>query len=1344
MKILAFCFFPAFVPIANGGQSRLFNFYRALSKNYNITLITSTHIGQQEEVVRHGVNFIERRIPKDNFFIENWGKLEKFSGGGDLSAPTIAACASYPTLLHRAYLEEYEDADIIFHDFPFMIGYDIFAGLDDKPRVYNAHNCESLLYRELHPGKKSKIIHNIVQSSEERILRLADLVLYCNEDDLEFFYLLEPESRFESLYVPNGMTPLDLQISQKKNKNHCFNAVFMGSGHPPNVDAANFIVNELAKKLPDIYFHFIGSCLEESDYALNVIRHGVVDENEKKRLLAHADIALNPMKNGSGSNVKVLDYFSYGIPVLSSVFGMRGINALPNIHFIEASIDQFDSALRNALNFKEKLYVIGEAGKEFALQNYTWDAIVKPVPGYLNRIVNEKKQKKSKFVLALNDYDSFAGIGGGGTRTRGLYDAVSNWCPVIFICFSDDGKIGSRSYKNKINVINIPKTIEHVFETESINSQFHISANDIVVSRHATKNFWLTNVYRVLRRLARIVVIEHCYLVDLPFAFKDRFVYSSHNNEIELKGKLLEWHPLKNELLNEVKRVEKLAVENSAITIAVSYEDALSLMKNKVSSGPVIIVRNGAEPIERNGLFFQELKKIKNKINKPAVVFMGSAHMPNVESAQFIVKELASKNSDINFNFIGSVCDSIQNPPINVICWGIVDDVMKNAILESCDLALNPMFSGSGSNVKLADYIGNGLFVVTTKFGIRGYPSSVNEHIAIASESDFSVVLKLKLEDPCVSEPKAKEERRLFFEKELSMKSIANSFVSSLKRIESSKKRILYVAYRYTYPPLGGAEVNIEKFIRALDESDKYSIDVVAPEISGIHNQMRFSESYSFDSNLSAPVGLLNVRFARFPINTPSVDLINSHLLNAWSTQPRLELFLNKKLQDNYDISGLTWGWSYPEGKKPHIMRWAFTECGIFLNTASIIVLEGFVNDSVVITIYNNENIITGPTVIDGHFSLSFKSPPGEVCLISSAQKINTDPRPLAMRISKIMLNNKELDLSKPTLLESCLSILPPSESFQLFHEAANSTRTLNDICLAYNRGPWSDGLESYIKEHVNDYDLVITHNHIFRPAAIAIEEAKRKNIPSILIPHAHLDDDFYHFPDFLKVACNATLVLAAPRKACDFLAEQGCNVRYMPAGCDVSESFVENDVSDFYKAYKSNRPFLLVLGRKSGSKGYIQIIDAIQRINEEGIDLQAVLIGPDDDGVLIDDANVVYLGRQSRSVVRGALMECSALCNMSVSESFGIVLLEAWMAGKAVIVNESCAAFHDMAIDNVNALFANFHTLKDKIKMLLSNPLMAKELASNGMKQVHKFDWNIVNNKFLNEVNNILENLEY
>ena len=1311
----------------------MFNFYRAMSRWHQITLLTSTHIGVQEEVIQHGLNFVERRIPKDNHFVQRWVELEPYSGGGDLSAPTIAACGRLPTLMHQAYLEEYEKADIIFHDFPFTLNYDLFAGIDQKPRVYNAHNCETLLYLQLHPGDKSKPIQELVRASEQRMLENADLVLYCNEGDLDAFRALAPDAGFDAVYAPNGMTPIAVSHSPLDSKNEVFRAVFMGSGHPPNVQAAEFIVCTLASAFPDVIFDMIGSCLPQGNYPSNLIRHGVVDDAAKMRILSRADIALNPMTEGSGSNVKVLEYLAYGIPVLSTSFGMRGIHALAGTHYLETTLDHTTQALQQAMNDAASLIAVGAVGKALALDKYTWDAIARPVAAHVEALVGLKKRNgPQRFVLALNDYDSFSGIGGGGTRTRGLYEAVQAWSPVVFVSFSSDGSIGARRHDAGITVINVPKMPEHIAELARINSLFHISADDIIASRHCKTNPWLTAVYKVLRQSARCIVIEHCYLADLPQSWSDRFVYSSQNNETDLKTRLLTWHPLRDELLADVERVERLAVEHSAATIAVAQEDAASLMIGRSTAGPIIVVRNGAAAPATGVQVVRIQKTLQAKIGFRSVVFLGSAHMPNVDAAQFIVGQLAQQCPNIRFHLLGSVCDAVQQVPENVHLWGIVDELTKSAVMQSCALALNPMNTGSGSNVKLADYLGNGLFVITTEFGQRGYPASVREHLSVVSLDDFSESIQKALDDPSFFTITARNRRMMLFVRELDMRSIAQRFVVTLQSLEKPKKRVLDVAYRYVSPALGGAEVNIEKFVSALGNSGEFDVDVVAPEVSGIHNHLRFSETYTFDSDLGVPVDIPNVRFARFAADVPNQVQIDTQLRNAWAVQPSFERTVDEGLQKYYQESGLTWGWGYPEGEGASAARWAFTECGFFLHKATHIELEGYASQSVVITVYSGDSIIHAPRSINGPFSLSFQVKAGELRLVTSVPQSPVDPRPLAIRVSKLKLNGVPLGLSTPTLPQKHLSLLPAVQSFSMLDQAAETTRSAQGVRLTDGRGPWSDSLERFIADHVGDYDLVVTHNNVFRPAVVAIKEAKKQGVPSILIPHAHLDDDFYHFPDWLESARNASLVLAVPQAACDFLAEKGCNVRYLPAGCDALEPFSVADQVDFKNIHTLQRPFILVLGRKAGAKGYKEVIHAIDDLNQNGTDIQVVLIGPDDDGAPIVSPNAVYLGRQPRNVVRGALLSCIALCNMSSSESFGIVLLESWLAGKPVIVNANCAAFHDMAIDEVNALMVTVENLPQAIKRLISTPVLARKLADSGRRVVPRFNWDVVERDFV------------
>lgn len=1332
-KILAFSFFPAFVPPTNGGQSRLFNFYKALSERFEVTLLTSTHIGVEEEVVNHGVGFIERRIPKDQFFTDQWLGLSQFSGGGDLSGPCIAACGIYPTLLHQAYLEEYEKADVIIHDCPFTVEYDLFARCDDKLRIYNSYNCETQLYGKLHEGAKSQQIRELVYQAELHLLEVSDLLFYCSQDDLLEFREMAPAANFEAVYVPNGMTPMAGPKFNCEPDKGTYSAVFIGSDHLPNAHAAEFIVRVLAPRLPEVTFDIIGSCLLKGKYTPNVRRHGVVSDETKSRLLSQANLALNPMEFGSGSNVKVLDYLSYELPVLSTSFGMRGIQAEAGKEYLEELLEHFPEAIRMAVGNRDYLSAVAAAGNALALARYTWDAIAQSAADSIEKLAEAKAVTPLKrFVLALNDYDSFSGLGGGCTRTRGLYAAVSEWCPVVFVSFSGSGNLQARNHIEDITVINVPMGPDHLAELQCVNSQYNVSADDIIASRHCLGNPHLNIVYRVLRQSARCIVLEHCYMAGLPRAWGDRFVYSSQNNEIELKKRLLEWHPLKAELLQDVEGVERFVVECSAATIAVSREDAESLVRGKRTSGPVIVVRNGAAIPESGEAVARSQEALRGKIKQRSVVFLGSAHMPNVEAANFITERIAPQCRDVQFHLIGSVCGAIHNVPANVCLWGVVDDVTKSAVMQACSLAINPMLSGSGSNVKLADYLGNGLYVVTTDFGQRGYPTSILEHIEVVPVEQFAGAIRAVLGRSEHFLADARQERRVLFDRELAMQGLADRFVSTLQGLEGKRKRVLYVAYRYISPPQGGAEVNIDKFVSALGHSGQFDVDVVSPEISGIHNHMRFSETYSFERECSAPVDIPNVRFARFPADAPERALIDARLRIAWRAQPRFERAVSRRLANDYAVTGLAWGWGYPEVEVGRASRWAFAECGIFLPDPAQIHVAGYAPTPVVITAQSQGMVVAGPWAVEGNFRLDFHAVAGELEFSTSTPMQINDPRPIGFLVTSLAVACKAIDLATPTLVQRHLPGVAAETSFQILDQAAAETRAAQNVRLTDGRGPWSASLERFIADHVAEYDLVVTHNNVFRPAVVAIEEAKKYGVPSILIPHAHLDDDFYHFPDLLESAQNASLVLAVPKVAVDFLASKGCNARYLSAGCDTQEKFCLTDIDSFRQVYLSDKPFILVLGRKAGAKGYRKIINAVEQLNRAGIDLQVVLIGPDDDGVPVNTPSACYFGRQPRNVVRGALLSCIALCNMSTSESFGIVLLEAWLAGKPVIVNKACAAFHDLAIDRVNALMVGESELPEAIRELASHPELRARLAEEGASIVKHYDWLAVSESFV------------
>lgn len=1325
-RILVFSFFPAFVPPSNGGESRLFHFYRALSRHHQVTLLSSGYRDVAEERVVHGANFLERRIPKDDAFASKWAELAPFAAEADTSGPCIAAAGRCATLLHQAYLEEYERADIIIHDSPFTVDYDLFAGLDGKPRLYNAYNCETDLYRALHPEVKSAPLHQLVEDAERRLLERVDCVLYCNESDLASFECIAPGQRYETLFAPNGMLALaQMGATVQTDAARRPHALFMGSAHAPNVKAALFIAKELARQLPEVIFDIVGSCLPEGNYPSNVVRHGLVSPGEKGELLRRADVALNPMTEGSGSNVKVFDYFAHGLPVLSTEVGMRGVDAVDGIHYLSLELEAFPEVLGQWAQHYERLALIAAAGRQLAVERYTWDAITLPVARYCSEAASAANAE-SRPVLVLNDYNSFTAIGGGATRTRGLYAAVTDWAPVVFLCFSDNGELSVDRVRERIVVVSIPKTAKHQAELSRLNSLSPVAVDDVVAGIQAVENRLLLQVYAVLKENARAIVVEHPYLAAVPALFADRFVYSSQNNEAILKKRLFEPHPTVRHLAATVEMIERRAVERAAAVIAVSSEDAASLTRGVSTAGPLVVVRNGADT--PHAPESDDLQAVHAHIWPRSAVFLGSAHPPNTEAANFILRHLAPKLPDVQFNIVGSVCSSISaSTRSNVKLWGVLDDSRKAAVMQACSLAVNPMSSGSGSNVKLADFLGNGLYTVTTEFGRRGYPEVIVDHISVAALDHFVEAIRAAFVRVQGESPEtARSLRRQLFASHLSMRALAGDFVDMLKGMEVRRKRLLFVTYRYTWPALGGAEAMLEQLLRALDGTGLFDIDVVAARVSALSNRARFAESYRFDEQTEAPVGLRHTRFARFPVDGGDTRCAAAALSQAWHVQPLFEQQVYRELADSQHMHGLAWGWTAAEGGGEDVTRWACSSAGIHLARAGSVLVKGFAPLDVAVLVQDAAGALLFNGTLSGRFELRFDADKGAVELLSSVRIADPDdPRGLAFVLQKLEVDDEAIDLRARMLSDT--AAMDPSRGFEILDRAALASRCALDVRLTDSRGPWSSSLEGFLEQNVGKYDLVVTHNNVFRPAIAAIEQAKRLGVPSILIPHAHLDDDFYHFPDLRQSVLDASLVLAAPRAACDFFRHIGGNVRYLPAGIETNELFGESDVAAFRTLHADSSPFVLVLGRKAGAKGYRQIIDAVSGI----AGLRVVLIGPDDDGLEITAACATYLGRQPREVVRGALLSCVALVNMSTSESFGIVLLEAWRAGKPVVANRQCAAFHDMAVNDVNALLVDDATLKAALERLVADPQLCARLANEGGKVVEQYDWAQVGERF-------------
>ncbi|HEY8063098.1 MAG TPA: glycosyltransferase [Methylosinus sp.] len=1326
-KLLVLSFFPAFNPPQSGGELRLYHLYRELSSFYHVTLISSSHVGGKEEAVYHTDTFIERRIPKAHEFTEQWDVLSPKAGDGDLSGPSIGAAGRLPSMFHAAYLEEYSDADVIIHDSPFTIDYDLFFNIDAKPRIYNSYNCESLLYKQLHPDDKSTPIHHLVYDLELRLLKGADLVIYCGETDLRSFEEMAPLN--ETMFLPNG-TASQATPARPASQGPIRDIVFIGSGHHPNGLAATAIVETIAPEASEFTFHIIGDCLPPGDYPPNVKRYGRIDNVAKAKVIALVDCAINPMTTGSGSSLKVFDFFENRLPLFSTAFGMRGIDASDGEHYVGAEVESFARVLRHWSGRRADLAKIADKAHELVSAKYNWRLLARELRQRLGALTSGKAGPLAgPYVLALNDYDPFGSIGGGATRMRGVYETVANWSPVVFVSFSEGREISVERLSDTIAVMRVPKTAAHVDRERALDSKFHISSRDIVAIKHAPENPHLVALYHALRGKARIVIIEHPYMVGLPDLFCDRFVYSGHNDEIGLKSDALHWHPDRNALMADLIEAEGIAIENSVAVVAVCDEDAERYLRGRSSGAPVTVVHNGcATPAEPGQ---EDLAVAKRRIGHRSALFLGSAHMPNINAARFIVEKLAATCPDVEFHLVGSLGESFPGPnPKNVVVWGTLDDKLKSAVMQSCRIALNPMMSGSGSNVKVADYLANGLFVITTEFGLRGHRRLEAKHMRVAALEDFAEALKESFSDETLFDGTRRAARQAIFDSNYAMHAHARRFVELLADIEKPKKRLLFVTYRYSWPLLGGAETHLWHLLQKLGESGEFSIDVVATKVTRIREEQRFVGRYDYEEAIGAPTGAKNIRFARFDLD-PVDEAADFELGTAvWNAQIGFEKALYGLLRGSITTSGLAWGWSPLEQWSDGPVRWAYRSAGLHLSHQARVRVKARSVERVVLLVQDQDNRILFHDKTSGVIDCAFEAGPGPLTLSVTRDEQLPDQRPLGFAVEQVTIDGAPLDMASNTVLS--VAHLPAEQAFEMLGIAAEASRAVAGARLSDIRGPHSSSLERFLEENVRRYDLVLTHNNVFRPPVAAVEAANRADVPVILLPHAHLDDDYYHFPDTLSAVTTATVACVSPRAACTYYEKRGARkvVHHTP-GVDVSEAFTAEDVDAFRAVYGKGGRFVLVLGRKSRSKGYRDVIAAVDELAKD-TNIRLVMIGPDDDLEPIRSPNVTYLGIQPRNVVRGALQSCLALTAMSISESFGIVILEAWMASRPVIANSDCAAFRDIIVHNENAILATTEELTEAIREIACNEALVRGLVGKGRETLKHHDWEKVARDFV------------
>jgi glycosyltransferase involved in cell wall biosynthesis len=286
-------------------------------------------------------------------------------------------------------------------------------------------------------------------------------------------------------------------------------------------------------------------------------------------------------------------------------------------------------------------------------------------------------------------------------------------------------------------------------------------------------------------------------------------------------------------------------------------------------------------------------------------------------------------------------------------------------------------------------------------------------------------------------------------------------------------------------------------------------------------------------------------------------------------------------------------------------------------------------------------------------------------------------------------------------------------------------------------RAPLAPGMLWDLATKLPRYDVVLAQMTPYSTLNYAVAFGARCGVPVVLLPHFHTDDDFYHLRHYYRAFRRAAAVLAFSPSQKAFFERLGARAEVIGGGgVDPAEYRGREDSRDAFRQRfgLGKVPLVLFVGRKSSSKRYDVLVQAIDLLNAR-LACKLVMVGPDEDGRPITSENVVYLGPQERSVVVDAFLAADVFAMMSESESFGMVFLEAWMAGKAVVGNRACTAVADLIADGEDGfLCRDAHECAEKIGALLLDPDLARRLGERGHdKAMRDYTWDAIGGRVAN-----------
>lgn len=215
---------------------------------------------------------------------------------------------------------------------------------------------------------------------EESIWRRVDVVYYPSASETDAVKAAVPGvvARTVPLYYFN-----ESEVMPGRELRQRTDLLFVaGFGHPPNVDAAKWLVQEIFPKIkchqPGAFLTLAGSNPTDEVKALasdSVRVTGYLSDAALDALYKRSGVAVVPLRFGAGVKGKVLEALNQGVPMVTTSVGIQGLDGLDVVVPVHDESQEIADAILRIMVDDEYWDRISVEGRNFVLARFSQAAV---------------------------------------------------------------------------------------------------------------------------------------------------------------------------------------------------------------------------------------------------------------------------------------------------------------------------------------------------------------------------------------------------------------------------------------------------------------------------------------------------------------------------------------------------------------------------------------------------------------------------------------------------------------------------------------------------------------------------------------------------------------------------------------------------------------------------------------------------------------------------------------------------------------------------------------------------------------------------------------------------------